>query len=67
MVSSIHNTQKSVDIDDTGRFIQNWSTVDIDRRSGQTIKMSVDIEFAFTYFIIPTDQNDLFGHVSCSP
>ena len=39
-VGSVHSTQKSVDIDHIGRFIQkkNRATVDIDRRSGQTLK-----------------------------
>jgi len=39
-VGSVHSTQKSVDIDHIGRLIQkkNRSTVDIDRRSGQTLK-----------------------------
>jgi len=39
-VGSVYSTQKSVDIDHIGRLIQkkNLSTVDIDRRSGQTLK-----------------------------
>jgi len=39
-VSLVHNTQKLVHIDHVGLFIQkkNRSTVDIDRRSGHTLK-----------------------------
>jgi len=39
-VGSFHSTQKLVDIDHIGRLIQqkNRSTVDIDRRSGHTLK-----------------------------
>jgi len=56
-----------VDIDHIGRFTQkkNRSTVDIDRRSGHTLKKtpkSVDIEFAYPYFKMSTDENNCLSH-----
>ena len=60
--------QKLDDIDHIGRFIQkkNRSTVEIDRRSGHTLKKlkkSVDIDFAYPYFTMSTDGNNCLSHL----
>ena len=49
-----HTQKKSVDIDRRCALIipkENWSTVDIDRRSGHGLKTIVNIDLTHPYFI----------------
>ena len=61
LVWCIVTENQSISTIQVDSYEKKRSTVDIDRRSRHTLKKSVDVEFAFTYFIIPTDQNDWFG------
>jgi len=62
--STVPNFFFDINHHDTDRFIQkkNLSTVDIDSRSGHTIKKSVDIDFAYQYFTMSTDQKNCLSH-----
>jgi len=66
-VGSVPSTQKLVDIDHIGRFIpkkigrRSISTVKVDIHS-KKLKKSVDIEFAYPYFTMSTDENNCLSH-----
>ena len=67
-VGSVHSTQKLVDIDHIGRFIQkkigrrSISTVQVDIHSKQPQK-SADIEFVYPYFTMSTDEKNCLSHL----